>query len=67
MTAGNGQEHAGTPAAVGSTDNSTGGPIDRFTEPAADDADGTPEPAAPASADRPGERRRKAGVRYRPV
>ena len=67
MNSDNGLERAGEEPAVGSTD----GNIDRATDGSADgptEGENTAvEPTPPASPDQPGERRRKAGVQYRPV
>jgi hypothetical protein len=66
MTSGDSAERSGEEPAKGCTDGATDGPIDGPT----DGSTGGPIDAhstAPANPDQPGERRRKAGVQYRPV
>ncbi|MGW5428185.1 hypothetical protein ACWET9_13330 [Streptomyces sp. NPDC004059] len=63
MTSGNGAEQPGEEPEVGPIDDS----LEGSTEGAVDGQDTTVDPAPTASADRPREYRRKAGVEYRPV
>jgi hypothetical protein len=63
MTSGDGVERSGEEPAVGPIDRSPKG----STKDAGDGEDTSVDPAPAASADRPRQRRRKAGVEYRPV
>ncbi|MGW1802791.1 hypothetical protein ACWCQN_44890 [Streptomyces sp. NPDC001984] len=67
MTSGNGAERSGEEPAVGPIDGSLEMPTEDSDEDSDDGEDTIVDPAPAASADRPREGRRKAGVEYRPV